>query len=448
MFAAFFSAACSLAPEYTRPELPVPPGIVAGDKAARLEPDLYKASVGEFFQDKRLQALITLGLARNRDLKIAALAVLEAKSRYRIQRAESLPEIGAAASGDYRGGFGKTTDNSYEVAGMAAFELDLFGRLKSLNEAALQNYLATEEAAAAARISLVAGIAESYLASCLAEELLQLSKRTRQSRRDSYAFIEARVASGQAGWLDLEQARSMLEFSGASQAEAERELIRANNALALLLGHYDSRDLPKATPLAEQRLLQLPEGVASGALLARPDVLQAEHALMAANADIGAARAAFFPTISLTGSLGYMSGDLNQLVRDASSFWSFLPGITLPIFSGGRNKAELNMAEIRKESSIAQYEKTIQNAFREVADALLSRATFAEQEKAQERLLRVQRRVLELARDSYINGAVSYLEVLEAEREVFEAERTLLGIRRARLSNDIALYAALGGGLE
>jgi Cu(I)/Ag(I) efflux system outer membrane protein len=328
---------------------------------------------------------------------------------------------------------------------MLSFELDFFGRIKSLKEAALQNYLATEEAARAVRISLIAQVTEKYFDACLAEELLRLTGNTLQSRQNSYAFIEARVASGQSSWLDLEQARSEVEFAEVALAGRERALVQARNALAVLLGDYDTGELPPATGLAEQSLLRLPERVPSSVLLERPDVLQAEHALMSANADIGAARAAFFPSISLTGGLGYMSDDLSLLVKDANSFWSFLPSIKLPIFSGGRNKAELDLAEIRKESSVAQYEKTVQNAFREVADALLSRGSFARQFAAQESYLRVRRRVLELARAGYAGGASSYLNVLEAERAVFEAEKELLTVRREQIGNEVALYAALGG---
>ncbi|MDR2826208.1 MAG: efflux transporter outer membrane subunit [Deltaproteobacteria bacterium] len=457
VLSAFYLAACSLAPDYAQPDLPVPTELTANDNinldsAGLAAQDLYGAPVKEFFKDERLQALIAISLEHNKDLKLAALSVLEAKSQYRVQKAEQLPEVSVSGSDDYRGGFGKPRTNDYEIAGMAFFELDLFGRISSMNEAALQNYLATEEAARAVRISLVAEVARAYLAERLAYERLQLTGSNLQSWKNSFAFIERRLESGQSSWLDLEQARSMVEFALADLAERERELIRAGNALSLLLGHYGPKAvydaLPEPTKLEDQRLLQLPDGIASGVLLKRPDVLQAEHMLMAENANIGAARAAFFPSISLTGNLGYMSDDLGLLVRDANSFWSLLPQISLPIFSGGRNKANLDIAELRKEMSIARYEKTIQIAFNEVADTLLSRGTFTRQYTAQQRYLQTQRQVLKLALASYASGIVSYLEVLAAERGVFEAEQNLLGIRQAQLNNDITLYAALGGGLN
>jgi NodT family efflux transporter outer membrane factor (OMF) lipoprotein len=224
-------------------------------------------------------------------------------------------------------------------------------------------------------------------------------------------------------------------------------VIRAENALLLLSGSFARRDLPPPVPLAEQRLADLPQGVPSSALLERPDIMEAEHRLRAANANIGVARAAFFPSISLTGNMGYMSGSLSDLVAGTSGFWSFLPRISLPLFAGGRNIANLELAEIRRESSVAQYEKAVQNAFREVADALQSRESFAEEVAARKRYLASQRLVLDLAVHQYVNGSVSYLEVLEARRTVFQIELDLLTIRRDQLDNEISLYIALGGGL-
>jgi Cu(I)/Ag(I) efflux system outer membrane protein len=316
-----------------------------------------------------------------------------------------------------------------------------------MSEAAFQTYLATEEARKAVKIGLVAEVARGYLAERLAAEGLQLARNTLESWRSSYAFIERRVQSGQSSLLDLEQARSMVASASAAVARREREVIQAGNALRLLSGSFAPEDLPPPVPLAEQRLADLPRGVSSSVLLERPDILEAEHNLRAANADIGAARAAFFPSISLTGNLGYMSEDLSRLVAGASGFWSFLPRISLPLFAGGRNAANLELAEIRRESSVARYEKAVQSAFREVADALRSRKSFAEQLAAQQRYLASQRLVLDLAMNRYINGSVTYLEVLDAQRNVFQIEQDLLGIRRDQLANEIGLYSALGGGL-
>ncbi|MDR1360435.1 MAG: efflux transporter outer membrane subunit [Deltaproteobacteria bacterium] len=438
-------SACSLAPDYLRPELPVPAAIVetgTAEQAPRL------ADWREFFKDPRLREFISASLERNRDLRLAVLAVAEARARYGVQNAERFPMLDAQGSGAYSGKFQPPSENrNYESAAMATFAPDLFGRLGNMSEAALQAYLATKEAAKAAQIVLVSEVAREYLAERLAAEGRQLALDALKSRRDSYAFVERRVQSGQSSLLDLEQARSMVAAASAVLAQREREVIQADNALQFFSGGFKLRDLPPAVPLVEQRLADLPLNVSSLVLLERPEIMEAEHKLRAANADIGAARAAFFPSISLTGNLGYMSADLSQLVAGASGFWSFLPRITLPIFAGGRNAANLELAEIRKESSIVQYEKSIQSAFREVADALRGRKFFAEQYAAQRDYLASQRLVLDLAMSRYVNGSVSYLEVLDAQRNVFQSELDLLGIRRDQLLNEISLYSALGGGL-
>jgi Cu(I)/Ag(I) efflux system outer membrane protein len=331
---------------------------------------------------------------------------------------------------------------------MPSFELDLFGRLRSLNEAEWHRYLATAQAAKAVRIALISQVAQAYLDECLAGELHRLAGRTLESRRASGAFIEHRVRAGESSLQELEQARSMVEAGAAELAAQEQARIRARHALDVLLGGFDERVLPDASALLEQELASLPRNVPSSILLRRPDVMEAEDLLQAANADIGAARAAFFPSISLTGQLGYMSEDLGALFSPGTSLWSFLPRITLPVFTGGRNAANLELAEIGRERAVLQYEKTLQTAFREVADALLTRESLADQLAAQTRYLDSQRLVLSLAMSGYVSGAGRYLEVLDAQRGVFDAERTLLGIRRDQLANDVALYAALGGGGE
>ena len=439
--------ACSLAPAYTRPEPPVPPAIAVAGALDSGEAQ-YRTGWREFFKDPRLRELIALSLEQNRDLRLAALAVAEARARYGVQNAERFPLLGADGSGAYSGKFQPpSSSESHEAAAGVTLDPDLFGRLKNMSEAALQNYLAAKEARKAVKIELVAEVARQYLAERLAAEGLQLARNTLESRRSSYAFVERRVQSGQSSLLDLEQARSMVASASAAVVRSEREVIQAENALLLLSGSFARRDLPLPVPLAEQRLADLPQGVSSAVLLERPDIMEAEHRLRAANADIGVARAAFFPSISLTGSLGYMSGALSDLVAGTSGFWSFLPRISLPLFSGGRNIANLELAEILRESSVAQYEKAVQNAFRQVADALQSRASFAEEVAARKQYLASQRLALDLAMHQYVNGSISYLEVLEAQRTVFQIELDLLSIRRDQLANEISLYSALGGGL-
>ncbi|MDR2850742.1 MAG: efflux transporter outer membrane subunit [Desulfovibrio sp.] len=459
-------AACSFAPVYTRPPSPVPPA-VAGDGAPR-DGEAFVTGWRDFFHDPRLRQLIAASLEYNRDLKVAVFAVAEAGARYRVQRADRLPSLQATGSGDYKAGFEdpqnntglfekprateaapeQSGKNAYEVGATGSFELDFFGRIKSLSDAALENYLATAEAAKTVRLLLVAQVAQGYLDECLARERREIAKDTLKSRQSSYAFIERRVQSGQSSLLELEQARSLVESAAAAVAQSEREVAQAANALQLLTGTYADSQLPDPLPLTRQSLAALPQGVMSEILLARPDIMEAEHKLKAANADIGAARAAFFPSITLVGNMGYQSDDLDNLFSYSKGFWSFLPKVTLPLFTAGRNTANLDAAEARKQSAVAGYEKTVQTAFREVADALQSRESYAGQYAAQTRFLASQSLVLELAQNRYINGAVSYLEILDAQRNVFQSRQDVLGTRRDQLLNEISLYRALGGGLS
>ncbi len=443
-------SACSLAPQYSRPDMPVPQALTEtefrGTPGAAF--DAQRLGWRDFFKDKELQELIAASLKSNRDVKLAALAIREARAQYGVQNSERFPQLNAEGTNSYSGGFRRSTDKSYEAAmAVPAFELDFFGRLKNMSESSLQKYLATREAEKTVRITLVSQVAQGWLAERLARERLQLADSNLENWRKSYAFIEGRVRSGQSSLLELEQARSQVEFASASVAQRQREVTQAVNALHLLLGSFEKRELPVAKSLREQSFAALPGDVSSTVLLDRPDVMEAEHTLLAANADIGAARAAFFPSISLTGSLGYMSEDLKTLFSGAASVWSFLPQVTLPIFTAGKNSANLELATIRKENSIVQYEKTIQSAFREVADALMTRASFTSQFEAQANYLASPRLVRQSATTRYISGPISYLEVLDAQRGVFQAEQDLLDIRREQLVNEINLYSALGGGL-
>lgn len=453
-------AGCSLAPEYRRPDLPVPQGMTAagyqsGVSGSAIIDDggasvsVQKLGWRNFFRDGQLRETIEAALRHNKDLRLAALNVLAAKAQYRVQNADRIPQLSLDGGDTLSGSFlaaGK--DNFAGGVSLPSFELDFFGRVKNLSESALEKYLASSEAEKAARIALVSQTAQSWLAERLASEKLDLARKTLKSWNDSYAFMSQRTRSGQASPLELEQARGIAESAAAAVAQRERELTLATNALRLLVGDFNHKSVASATPLESQSLAELPENVASAVLLTRPDVMEAEHNLRSANADIGAARAAFFPSISLTANLGYASNELLNLFDGTTSVWAFLPRITLPIFTAGRNRANLNLAEVRKQSSVTQYEKTIQTAFRETADALMTRAAFGRQLEAQKRYLVSQRAVLDLATRRYVNGAVSYLEVLDAQRNVYLAEETLLDIRQNRLVNDINLYSALGGGLE
>jgi Cu(I)/Ag(I) efflux system outer membrane protein len=445
-------AACSLAPAYSRPEMPVPAELASEEAPDAPEASLNVQSIGwrDFFKDDRLKELIAIAVRNNRDVKLAVLAVSEAKAGYRVQNSERFPQLSATGSDTYSGGFETVIadEKASPSALLPSFEIDLFGRLKSLSDSALQQYLASREAEKAVRIALVAQTAQAYLEECLAREGLRLAESTLESRRGSLAFIEDRVRSGQSSLSDLEQARGLVEFAAIAVAQRQRELTQAGNALNLLLGGFNARDLPGATLLTAQGFAELPQKVSSSVLLNRPDVMQAEHILRAANADIGAARAAFFPQISLTGNLGYISNDLLTLFLNETFIWSIAPQVTLPVFTAGRNLANLELADIRKESSVVRYEKTVQTAFREAADALMTKGALGRRLAAQERYLTSQRLVLDLATRRYVGGAASYLEVLDAERNVFQAEQDLLSIRRDQLVNEINLYSTLGGGLS
>lgn len=379
---------------------------------------------------------------------MAALNVLAARADYGIARADRLPSLEAQGQKSVTGGPERDTTRSYELSAMSAFEADFFGRLRNMTEAAFERYLASEEAALAARLSLIARVAEAYLESRTAQEGLGLARRTQANWRDSLAFIEQRLISGQSALLDLEQARAQAARAEAAVAESEVALSRADSSLKLLLGAQKDIILPPAWTLAEWPEMHLPENISSLTLLKRPDILEAEHQLIASHADIGAARAAFFPSLSLTGQFGYMSGELNTLAAGSNAAWNFLPRLTVPLFAGGRNRQNLELAEVRRSQAVAAYEKAVQTAFREVSEALLVRPRLIKQHSAQLNYINVQRRVLELAQNRYQNGVISYLEVLEAQRDVFEAEMALLNIRRSQLLNDISLYLALGGGLD
>ncbi|MDR2367280.1 MAG: efflux transporter outer membrane subunit [Deltaproteobacteria bacterium] len=436
------AAGCSLAPDYVRPAAPVPGTLGSpGEPGARLPP------WEEFFPEPRLRALLGIALGNNRDLRLAALRVLEARAGFGLARAGRLPMVEGEVGWERSGGPRRMTEESYEAAlALPAFEIDYLNRLGDLSRAALETYLGTAEAGRYARITLMSGVAGAYLESRLAAERVGLTRRNLQSFRASRAFVEERLRSGQADLLELEQARGLVAFAEAELEARKAELVLAENALAFWVGDFGGPELPGATALLKWPELRLPEGVPSETLLARPDIREAEHALRAANANVGAARAAFFPSISLTGSLGAMGADFSSLVGAGGGLWSFGPRITIPIFNAGRNRANLDLAEVRKDIAVATYEKAIQSAFREVADAMGQKASLTRRLKAQANYLAIQRRVLELANNRYQNGTIGYLDVLEAQRSVLEAELSLVAIQKERIANDVALFAYLGGG--
>jgi len=455
LLAATTLAGCvNLAPEHSRPALPTdahyPEGfendVAPGRRATEL-------SWQAFFADPQLKALIARAIERNRDLAIAVARIEEARGQYRIQDADRLPTVGASADatrsrGASLTGVGTDTTNRYSVGvGVTSFELDFWGRVKNLSEAARSQYFATQQAARAFRLTLVRDVASTYFASHGAEEQIALAEATVTSRREGLRIAKLRLDAGVTSALDYRQSETLLTQAETELANLKLVKAQSDNYLAVLVGGPMPAGLPEPLPLAAQAMPPaLSAGLPSDLLVARPDIVSAEEQLRAARANIGAARAAFFPSISLTGSIGFASTSLDSLFGNDGLTWSFGPSISLPIFDFGRNKANLTVAEARENIAVATYEKTVQTAFREVADALAGRRYLAEQVEAQDRGTLAQRRIADLARKRYREGVSSYLEVLDAERNLFASEQQLIELRRAQVDNLVTLYVALGGG--
>lgn len=437
-------AGCSMAPRYERPAAPVPsafPEATAGASAA----DLHWRNV---FVDARLQALIAVAVEQNRDLRVAVLNVEQVRAQYRIQRADLFPTVAARGQVAATGPFDGDPTALWSVgAGVNAFELDLWGRVRSLKDAALEQYLATAEAARAARLSLVGEVATQYLAHRALDEELVLARQTQESVQAALEITTTRFQAGQRSELDVRTAEAQVQAARAEVARVSLLKVRAENALVLLLGAPLPEGLPAPAPLESTGVVtELAAGVPSDLLLRRPDILAAEHVLRAANANIGAARAAFFPQISLTGFAGFASDALSSLFSGA--VWSFTPSVSVPIFTGGRNEANLDAAHVRKRIEIAHYERAIQVAFREVADALAGRATLAEQLEATTARVAAEQKRYDISELRYKTGIESYFAVLTAQRDLYAAQQQLIEVRLARLTNAVDLYRALGGGWQ
>lgn len=457
---------CSLIPDYERPKPPVPtswpqgPGYAqpaAVQTAAAADQPLWR-DIGwkQFFVDPTLQGNIQRALDNNRDLRVAALTIEQARATYRVNEADRIPNVNAGGSES----LSRTpkelsqsvpkqpvTSRTYSAnLGVTAFELDLFGRVRSLSEQALEQFLATEEARTATQISLVAEVANAYLTLLGDRKLLKLTEETLRSRETSLNLIQRSFQQGVGSELDVAQARSSAETARASRQRYLRAVEQDRNALALLMGGPVDADLPPGN-LDRMRFAEdLRVGLPSDVLLRRPDIVQAEHTLKAANANIGAARAAFFPTIALTAAFGSASPTLSGLFAAGSGAWSFAPQITAPIFDAGRNQADLDSATAARDIAVAQYEKSIQSAFREVADALAAKGTLSEQLKAQSALVAANQTSLRLSQARYDRGIDSYLAVLDSQRSLFSAQQEQVAIQVSRLSNLVTLYKVLGGG--
>ena len=455
--AAALASACSLIPDYQRPAAPVPASFPDAAQAAAATPAADAIAWRDYFADARLREVIALALANNRDLRVAALNIEKARAQYRIQRADLFPAIGASGSqnaqrlpGDLNSSGEADVTRQYSATiGFAAYELDFFGRIRSLNAQALELYLGTEEARRSAQISLVAEVASAWLILAADRERQALARSTYETRQKSYDLTRRSFEAGAVSALDLHQSQTLLESARADVARYRTFVAQDENALALVAGAPVPAELLPATLTdSVSAVAELPAGVPSDVLARRPDILQAERALRAANASIGAARAAFFPRITLTAAGGSASNTLDELFGSGSGTWSFVPQIRIPIFEAGRLQANLDVSTVQRDINVAQYEKAIQSAFREVADALAERATLAEQLDARRRLVEATAAGFRLSEARYKGGVDSYLGLLDAQRALYGAELDLIGVRLSEAVNRVALYKALGGGWQ
>ena len=441
----------SMAPPYAPPPLPVAAQYPETDPAGAHAADIAWQA---YFADARLQALIAQALASNRDIRIAALRVEEARAAYGIQRAEQFPTIALGASGSRArvpGDLSVTgrpmTSAQYQTGlNVSAWELDFWGRVRSLKDSALQTLLASDEARRAVGVALVAQVANGYLGLRELDERVALARATVDSRAESLRIFTRRFEVGSISKLDLTQVETLLSQALSLSAQLEQARAVQAHALAQLVG--GPVDLtPDTRRFDDASVLQpLHAGLPSALLTQRPDLMAAEHQLRAAQANIGAARAAFFPTISLTAAYGTASAELSGLFDSGSGAWNFAPRLVLPIFDAGRIRANMDLAEVRRDVAVANYEKSVQGAFREVADALSNRRWLALQVDIGKTTLAAQSERARLAKLRYDNGAAPYLEVLDAQRDLLTVEQQLVQTRRALLFSQVSLYAALGGG--
>jgi multidrug efflux system outer membrane protein len=458
-------------PRYQRPALPVPDQYpVAGTVGSA--PALPAADIAshDLFRDERLNRLIDLALANNRDLRTAVLNVQQTEAQYRITRAASFPAVNGSAGftrsyssfstgtllpGEPTGlptslsasSLAYTSNDFTASVGVTSYELDLFGHVRSQNAQALEQYFQTEEAQRAARVSLVGQVATQYLTLRETEELLKVTQDTLTAVQDSYQLNKDTFDAGASTELDLRQAEGQVESAQINVETYQRQLQQARNALQLLLGQPIPADLPPSRPFSDADMVaDVPAGLPSDLIARRPDILEAEHGLKAANANIGVARAAFFPTISLTSSVGVTSTQLSSLFKAGSGDWSFGPQVSLPLFAGGHNVAELDSAKVGEQLQVVAYEKAIQTGFREVADALVGVDSYARQVTLEQALINTEQRRLELATLRYRQGEDTYLNELSAQQDLYSAQQGLLQAQFNRLSSKVSLYQALGGG--
>ncbi|ABC22852.1 RND efflux system, outer membrane lipoprotein, NodT [Rhodospirillum rubrum ATCC 11170] len=450
---------CSFIPDYQRPAAPVPtawPDGPAYDQAQAGGETIATLGWREFFRDPALQRLIAQALEHNRDLRSAALTVESARATYRIERADLLPTVNGGTDLTHQRtprtatqtGKAQTTTNYSANIGTTSYEIDFFGRIRSLEEEALEQYFATEEARRSVQIALIAEVANAYITLLADRTLLQLTEETLNTRIESFNLTQQSFDRGVGTRLDVTQAQTTVETARANRAIYTRYVAQDINALRLLVGdQLDANLLAGTPPLDLGRFFpNVPAGLPSDLLLRRPDILEAEHKLVAANANIGAARAAFWPKISLTGNLGTASASLGDLFSSGSLAWSVGPSLSVPLFDFWRNEATLESAKVQREIAVAAYEKSIQTAFREVADALAAKGTLGDQLRAQQDLVAATQESYALSRNRYDQGIDNYLSTLDSQRSLYAAQQDLISVRANQLTNYITLYKVLGGG--
>jgi multidrug efflux system outer membrane protein len=453
--AALFTG-CTMIPKYTRPEAPVPTAWPRGPAYKELPappgaPVATDLQWREFFTEVQLQQVIDTALKNNRDLRVAALNVERARALYRVQRAELLPKVESGITASKQrvkisGTTGLVTVEEYGVnLGVSNWEIDFFGRIRSLSQKALEEYFATDQARRSAQILLISEVANAYLILAADRENLKLAQSTLKTQQAAYHIIKRRFEVGLAPELDLSQAETRVDAARVDVARYTDLSARDINALNLLAGAMLPADLLPEELSVVKPLADVSPGTSSEVLLRRPDILQAEHMLKAANANIGAARAAFFPRIALTSAVGTASGDLSGLFKSGSFVWSYAPQVVLPIFDA-RTWSGLQVTEVDREIAVAQYERAVQGAFREVADALARRGTLGDQMAAQQSLVDASALAYRLSNARYQKGIDIYLNVLDAQRSLYSAQQGLIAIRLAKLANQVGLYAVLGGG--
>ena len=442
---ALLLSGCAMIPKYERPVAPVAsqyPGVTATNASAAAT-----LPWTNYFADEQLKQLIELALTNNNDFQVAVLNVEQSQAQYRITWSASLPTVNANGSYQKAHANGVTADQWSASLGSTAYEVDLFGRVRSLNRQALEQYFATVEGKRSAQVSLVAEVATEYFTLRQTEEQIVLAKQTLQTVQDSYALNQATFDAGASSELDLRTAEGQVQTAKINLLSYERDRAQAENYLVLLIGQPMPTNLPPARSFNDTNLLaDIPAGLPSELLQQRPDILEAEHTLKAANANIGAARAAFFPTITMTASVGSTSAEFEKLFGGGTGVWSFSPQITLPIFTGGQNMASLDSAKVSKRIDVQNYMKAIETAFREVADALVASRSYTEQIGEESLLVTAQQRRFELANLRYRQGDDTYLNVLSAQQDLYSAQQDLLQDRFRQLTSQISLYKALGGG--